>query len=225
MFGLLRHHRLIFEDRRDVGGGVSSFAFRPETPTSARVGQHGIPGLSATAMKPFSLASAPEEQRVLIGTSLASASAFKQRMAALQPGDAVTLRGPINKFTLGRVGDEIVMLAQGVGVTPRRSMLSHIALNKLTVQPSLIHVANAGHAYREETEQWAATAAYPLHADEFRAATHEAARAHPLATFLVAGAPPFVSSTADLLRHSGIAGQQIRQDKYLLYKPTEPDRR
>ena len=67
MFGLLRHHRLIFEDRRDVGGGVSSFAFRPETPMSARAGQHGILGLSATAMKPFSLASAPEEQRVLIG--------------------------------------------------------------------------------------------------------------------------------------------------------------
>jgi ferredoxin-NADP reductase len=100
---------------------------------SARAGQHGILGLSATAMKPFSLASAPEEPRVLIGTSLASASAFKQRMAALQPGDAVTLRGPINKFTLDRVGDDIVMLAQGVGVTPMRSMLSHIALNILTV--------------------------------------------------------------------------------------------
>ena len=46
-----------------------------------------------------------------------------------------------------------------------------------------------------------------------------AARAHPHATFFVAGASSFVSSTADLLRHSGIAGGQIRQDKYLFYKP------
>lgn len=56
-------------------------------------------------MKPFSLASAPEEDRVLVGTSLASASAFKQRMSALRPGDRVTLRGPVNTFTLGAAGD------------------------------------------------------------------------------------------------------------------------
>jgi ferredoxin-NADP reductase len=99
VFGLLRAHRLIFDERRDAGGGVCSFAFRPEGPVGARADQHGILGLSATAMKPFSLASAPGEDRVLIGTSLASASAFKQRMAALQPGDLVTLRSPVNTFT------------------------------------------------------------------------------------------------------------------------------
>ena len=54
MFGLLHSHRLIFDDRYDVGGGVSSFAFRPERPVAARAGQHGILGSSATAMKPFS---------------------------------------------------------------------------------------------------------------------------------------------------------------------------
>jgi ferredoxin-NADP reductase len=113
-----------------------------------------------------------------------------------------------------------VMLAQGVGITPMRSMLSHIALNKLAVHSSLIHVANVGHAYREQTEKWATSAAYPHHAQEFRAATAEAARAHPHATFFVAGASPFVSSTAGLLRNSGIAGRQIRRDKYLFYKPS-----
>jgi ferredoxin-NADP reductase len=219
MFGLLQTHRLIFVDRCDVGGDVSSFAFRPEKAVGARAGQHGILGLSATVMKPFSLASAPGEARVLIGTSLASASAFKQRMAALQPGDPVMLRGPLNTFTLDEAGDQVVMLAQGVGITPMRSMLSHIALNKLVVHSSLIHVGNVGHAYRQETEQWATAAAYPDHAHEFRAATAEAARAHPHATFFVAGASSFVSSTADLLRHAGIVGRQIRRDRYLFYKP------
>ena len=222
MLGLLRTHRLIFDERCDAGGGVSSFAFRPEGPVGARAGQHGILGLSATAMKPFSLASAPGEDRVLIGTSLASASAYKQRMAALRPGDRVTLRGPLNTFTLDGAGDQVVMLAQGVGITPMRSMLSHIALSTADVRSTLIHVASAGHAYRQETEQWATAAAYPRHAAEFRAATAEAALAHPHATFFVAGASPFVSSTADLLRHSGIADRQIRRDKYLFYKPHQP---
>jgi hypothetical protein len=30
MFGLLRTHPLVFEGCREVGGGVSSFAFAPE---------------------------------------------------------------------------------------------------------------------------------------------------------------------------------------------------
>jgi ferredoxin-NADP reductase len=170
-------------------------------------------------MKPFSLASAPGEDRVLIGTSLASASAFKRRMAALRPGDPVTLRGPVNTFTLDGAGDQVVLLAQGVGITPMRSMLSHIVLSKLAVQSLLLHVASAGHAYRKETEQWAGTAGYSDHADQFRAAATEAALAYPHATFFVAGASPFVASTAGLLRRSGVADRQIRQDKYLFYKP------
>lgn len=98
-------------------------------------------------------------------------------------------------------------------------MLAHIALNKLAIDSSLIHVADAGHAYHQDTEPWATSAAYPRRADEFRAATAAAARAHPDSTFYVAGASPFVSSTAALLRNSGITDSQIREDKYLFYKP------
>jgi glycine betaine catabolism B len=219
MFGLLHSHRLVFQGCREVGGGVSSFAFAPEPPFEARAGQHGILQLGGTARKPFSLASAPEEDSVLIGTSLHSGSSFKQRLAALRPGDTVTLRGPVNRFTLDGAAAQVVMLAQGVGITPLRSMLAHAALTNMNIESSLIHVAHAGHAYREETQQWATAAAYPQHADDFRAAATAAAHDNPDATFFIAGATPFVSSTASLLRDAGIAGANIREDKYLGYKP------
>lgn len=219
MFGLLNSHKLVFQDRSDAGGGVWSFAFRAEEPLGAKAGQHGILQVAATAMKPFSLASAPEEGSVLIGTSLASGSSFKKRLAALRPGQTVTLRGPVNNFTLDGASDQVVMLAQGVGITPLRSMLAHIALSGRAVGSTLIHVSPDGHAYRRDTEQWAASAAYPRHSQEFRAAAAAAARACPAATFYVAGAPAFVSSTAALLRGSGVAGGSIREDKYLFYKP------
>ena len=186
MFGLLHSHRLVFQGCREVGGGVSSFAFTPERPFEAKAGQHGILQLGGTAMKPFSLASAPEERSVLIGTSLQSGSSFKQRLAAVQPGDTVAFRGPANKFTLDVATPQVVMLAQGVGITPLRSMLAHAALSGMTIESSLIHVANAGHAYRDETQQWATTAAYPQHADDFRAAAAAAAHANPDATFFIA---------------------------------------
>jgi len=219
MFGLLYTHRLVFQGCREVGGGVSSFAFAPEQPFEAKAGQHGILQLGGTTMKPFSLASAPEEGRVLIGTSLQSGSSFKQRLPALKPGDTVTHRGPVNQFTPDGAAPQVVMLAQGVGITPMRSMLAHAALIGTAIESSLIHVAHAGHAYRDETQQWAMAAAYPQHADDFRAAAAAAAHANPSATFFIAGATPFVSSTASLLREAGVAGANIREDKYLGYKP------
>jgi glycine betaine catabolism B len=218
MFGLLHKHRLVFQGSCEVGGGVSSFSFAPEQPFEARAGQHGILQLGGTARKPFTLASAPEEGSVLIGTSLQSGSSFKQRLAALRPGDTISLRGPVNKFTLDGAAPQVVMLAQGVGITPLRSMLAHAALAGLDVESSLIHVAHGGHAYRDETQQWATAAAYPQHADEFRVAATAAAKSTPHATFFIAGATSFVSSAASLLRDAGLTGANIREDKYLGYK-------
>ncbi len=218
MFGLVHNHRLTFDSSRDVGGGVTSFAFRSER-TLGRAGQHGILALGLTARKPFSVASAPGEDRVLIGTSVASGSPFKKRLAALAPGDQVGLRGPVNTFTLDGAAERVVMLGQGVGVTPFRSMLAHAAMTGLDVHTTLVHVAAAGHAYREDTEQWASAASYPEHAPEFRTAVLEAAAATPDATFFVAGASAFVSTTVTVLRGNGVANSNIRQDKYLFYKP------
>lgn len=61
MFGLLKSHQLVYEDRCDVGGGVTSPAFRSRRPINARAGQHGLLHLGATVVKPFSPASAPGE--------------------------------------------------------------------------------------------------------------------------------------------------------------------
>ena len=220
MFGLLHNHTLVFQDSRPVGGGVTSFSFAPEKPFEWRAGQHGVLWAGGLARKAFSMASAPEEGRVVIGTSVQSGSSFKQRLAALRPGDQVGFRGPVNQtFNLDRAAPRVVLLAQGVGITPLRAMLAHAALAGLNLESSLIHVAPDGHAYRDETQQWATRAEYPRHAADFQAAATVAAKITPDATFFIAGAPQFVSSTASLLRESGVAGAAIRTDKYLGYTP------
>lgn len=223
MFGLVHNHRLVFESSREVGGGVTSFAFHSDGPLGAKAGQHGILALGVAARKPFSLASAPEEDAVLIGTSVASNSTFKQKLVALSPGDAVHLRGPVNKFTLDDDIERAVLLGQGVGVTPLRAILAHAALTHRTLHSTLVHVGHDGHAYRDDTEGWASDSRYLHHSAEFRAATSEVAGAEPDATYFVAGAPAFVSGTASLLRDAGIAGSRIREDKYLFFKPHEPE--
>ena len=221
MFGLLHNHTLVFQDSRPAGGGVTSFSFVPDKPFDWRAGQHGVLSVGAMARKAFSVASAPEEGRVVIGTSVQSGSSFKQRLAALRPGDKVGFRGPVNQtFNLDGAAPRVVLLAQGVGITPLRAMLAHAAMVGLNLESSLIHVAHDGHAYRDETQQWATRAEYPQRAADFQAAARVAAKTTPDATFFIAGAPQFVSSTASLLHESGVAGPAVRTDKYLGYKPT-----
>jgi NAD(P)H-flavin reductase len=65
-------------------------------------GQHGLLTVPKAGTKAFSLASAPGEPQVLIGTHLQSGSVFKKALAELRPGDNVSIRGPILNFTLDR---------------------------------------------------------------------------------------------------------------------------
>src|SRR5260370_30599660 len=81
MFGLLHSHRLVFKGCREVGGGVSSFAFTPEQPFEAKAGQHGILQLGGTARKPFPLASPPGERSGLIRPAPLSRRSFQPRPA------------------------------------------------------------------------------------------------------------------------------------------------
>jgi len=186
----------------------------------SNAGAHTSSSECGVVRKAFSIASTPEEGRVLIGTSVQSGSSFKQRLAALRPGDKVGLRGPLNQtFKLDGAAPQVVLLAQGVGITPMRAMLAHAAVAGLNLESSLIHVSHDGHAYRDEAQQWATSAEYPQHAADFRTAATVAATTTPDATFFIAGASQFVSSTASLLRESGVTGAAIRTDKHLGYKP------
>jgi glycine betaine catabolism B len=219
MFGLLHTHRLVFDGRKAEDGDAWSLRFQPTTELTWRAGQHVLLRLAGTAMKPFTVASAPQEGSVIIGTSLQSQSSFKQKLAALTPGDRVAIHGPLMNFTLDGAGADVVMLAQGIGITPFRSMLRHLALSgAATTSATLIHVA-AGHTYRRDTEADATRAHYPHHADEFTANVAEVIANHPEATYFIAGHHAFVKSTAATLTTADIAPQRIRRDTYYGYTP------
>jgi len=222
MLGLLHKHRLTLVDRQDVGGGVTSFAFRADGGgLSFRPGQHCMLAVSAIGRRPFSLASAPGEEHVLIGTSLTPATPYKKRLGALRPGQGLTMRGPIYTFgpafAIDEAAPRLVMLAQGVGVTPFRSMLAHLRGTGAVTTTSLIHVAAHGHAYREDTERWADDSAYVESSEAFRSAV-TAAAAERDATFYVAGAPGFVSATTRLLGECDVEPGRVRAEKYYLFK-------
>jgi ferredoxin-NADP reductase len=199
-----------------VGGDVTSFSFSHKRSFGFRAGQHGLLIIPKGGMKPFSIASSPAEETIMIGTHLSSGSKFKLALAALKPGDRVRFLAPLMNFTTAGTGRELVFLAQGVGITPIRSMLLDIADRRLGKKTTIVHVGH-DHAFRAETERLADSAAYPSTSGSFRTAVLAATEDCPSATFMISGAPAFVKSTTTLLRDRAVAASQIKADTMLGY--------
>jgi ferredoxin-NADP reductase len=211
---LLRSMTLV--SSQAIGGDVTSFSFSRKHRFGFRAGQHGLLFIPKGGMKPFSIASSPAEETIMIGTRLSSGSKFKLALAALKPGDRVRFLAPLMNFTTAGTGRELVFLAQGVGITPIRSMLIDIADRGLGKKTTLVHVGH-DHAFRAETRQLADSAVYPLTSESFRSAVLAAAEDCPSATFMISGAPAFVKSTTTLLRDRAVTGAQIKADTMLGY--------
>jgi glycine betaine catabolism B len=199
-----------------IGGDVTSFSFSHKRRFGFRAGQHGLLIIPKGGMKPFSIASSPAEETIMIGTRLSSGSKFKLALAALKPGDRVRFLAPLMNFTTAGTGRELVFLAQGVGITPIRSILLDITDRGLGKKTTIVHVGH-DHAFRAETERLADKAVYPSTSGSFRTAVLTATEDSPSATFMISGAPAFVKSTATLLRDRRVAVGQIKSDTMLGY--------
>jgi ferredoxin-NADP reductase len=212
-------HTLNFDGSEEVGAGAIALRFRARRPVRRRAGQHAFWRIPGGGIAPFTIASAPEESHVVLATNVGAHSRLKRALGALEPGVLVRLAGPLSSFTLEGAGREVVMFAQGIGVTPFRAMLAHIAVTELDVAATLVHVGAAqgtyaGHAYRTDTEAMAKEALYVTGRAEFAARLDAAAAARPGATFFASGSPAFVDATIAALVQRGIPHDRIRRDGF-----------
>lgn len=117
----------------------------------------GIMTAGGEQSKPFSHASAPQDE-LLEMTTRVSTSLFKHALAAAEPGvSRMRLRGPAGRFGL-RNDDvcEPVFLAGGVGITPVMSILRDAVHRGQMLGASLIY-GNADEAcipYRDEIDSF-----------------------------------------------------------------------
>jgi ferredoxin-NADP reductase len=208
-----------FINKKHEKGDVYSFHFRPLRKLPHKAGQHGflsVPG--ARLFKPFSLASAPEDNEVVIGTHVHAHSKYKQALDHLEPGDTVKLRGPAFNFTIKKNATQLVFLAQGIGITPFRSILRHINIKRLDIETTLIHVEKDGHVFGNETRQLASHAYYPDKSQEFKKQLQKTLLEQPDATYYISGANSFLKTTVAELAEAGIKKSNMRRDKFVGYK-------
>lgn len=204
---------------QDESDDVRSLCLKPNRTFRHRAGRHGLftpPDRADT--HPFTLASAPGEEHVIIGTRIGTGSAYKERLAHLGPGETMTMRGPLLDFTLSPEDHDVVLLAQGIGITPFRSMLVDVDLEQRPVTTHLVHVACGDHTYRELTCSLADDAAYVTGSADFTAAAASAAEHLGAdAGYYLSGSPEFVKATTTLLTSKGVPAKRIKHDTFTGY--------
>jgi len=213
---------LTFLSKHHEKDDVYTFIFQPNHPVKFLAGQHGIftlPGhhIPWRWFRPFSLASSPDDSTIQIATHLREASPFKQVLKNLQVGDTLKMYGPILWFTLKRAAPEVVFLAQGVGITPFRSLARFISAHALPFQTTLLHVDTNTPIYQIEMQQLVNQAMYASDRAEFQNKLEAIITLQPQATYYISGATPFINGTKDFLLQHGIQRQNIRYDNFKGY--------
>ncbi len=105
------------------------------------------------------------------------------------------------------------MLAQGIRITPFRSMLAHADIAGIDLPITLVHVG-ARHPCRHDTAARAKEAFYPTSREAFTADVEAVSGVQPDATFLVCGTRTYVSGTTALLTGLGVDRSRIRRDAF-----------
>lgn len=206
----------------DADGAVA-IGFRPHRTFAFTAGQHALWQIPGGGVRPFTIASAPEEELVTLGTDLASGTCLKRALGSLALGDPVRLVGPLSSFTLEATASAVVMLAQGVGVTPFRSMLRHLAMTGDRKATTLVQVG-ARHPFRADTERVVGHGSHPQSRGAFARELEEAVDANREATFLVSGSPSFVAETTRALHEQAVDKSSIRRDRFWGAHTPTPER-
>jgi glycine betaine catabolism B len=128
--------KLTLERIEKKAAGCYDYVFGSNHPVSFAAGQYLDWTMNVRSpdnrgnRRSFTIASAPSENKVRLGVKFySSASAYKQSMLAMKPGDVVYGSQLAGEFTLPKnVEEKLAFLAGGIGVTPFRSMIQEMVL-------------------------------------------------------------------------------------------------
>jgi ferredoxin-NADP reductase len=222
-------------DQHHEAENVTSFRFEPEPPLSYQAGQylrytlpHPAPDSRGTTRN-FTMASAPSEPFIMLATRLSSpGSTFKQALARLERGAAVTVSGPLGRFSYTEYDTPAVFIAGGIGVTPFRSMLVELAAQQRNAQVTLLYanstpdIAFRGlldeltqahpelrtvYVVSHPTADWSGPVG---HIDAAFINQHVSDLLHSV--FYASGPQPMVEAVAQALAQCGVRQEQIKRE-------------
>jgi ferredoxin-NADP reductase len=127
--------------------GITTVYFSHDTESLTRrfpAGSFGVFQVegSSQPFKPYSISTSPDDHE--LGITVENVGPHSAELCSLQPGDRVSLQGPFGRFTLPEaVSTPIVFIAGGIGITPIRSLIRHLASQHGTLPVALLYSARS----------------------------------------------------------------------------------
>lgn len=227
----LRPTPLSFIGRNEVAPNTYTFSFKPDVSLAWHAGQHGMIEVKSTKGKTkrrmFSLSSAPSEEIVSITTRYVgdAPSEFKKNLWALNPGDEAKLRGPIGPMYVRNPKQHNVFIANGIGITPFRSILVDANSARQDLHGTLIYENRNAHViFKDELEKLSSTLKHfeitfltepgKLLEETIRTSVSNQGSS----MFYLAGSPSIIKKYKKILGQLGIKRSQIKNDPFYGYK-------
>lgn len=179
--------------------------------------------MSGKTWRPFSVASAPHELMVRIGTIIPpEPSSFKQGLMSLQPDEPARMYGPYGELYLRPNMKKVVAVAGGIGITPFRAIVADMAFKGNNIDFHLIYSAKAEHVYKSELEEWKAKLprlriTYAHTPEEVNAELDKAIAVGDETYFMLSGAPGMIEALRRSLRERRVPHARIIHDPFKGY--------
>jgi ferredoxin-NADP reductase len=228
--GVAKVNDLTFKEKVQESEGIYSFIFTSNKLPTWKAGQHAIftlPGKNITekTWRPFSVASAPHEGEIRIGTILSpTPSSFKQNLLALKPGEKVRIFGPYGELYIRPKMKKVVAVSGGIGITPFRSIIADLTNRESEVSLTLIYASsNENYTYKNELDNWALInknihIIYVRSAEEvYKNLEEEIGKHKNSAHYFISGAPKMIAGVRESLLKNSIREKQILNDPFKGY--------
>lgn len=205
-----------FIKKEEVGDNIYSFYFDKPKNVSFKSGQYGLFVMpSLVRPHPFSLSSSPSDEYICFTTTIHNESPFKNKLMKFKKDSKLLMVGPLQNFYLYEDDRKYLFLAQGIGITPFKSILEERKARNISSNISLIHVSKNDHVFGKITNKLADKAYYPHSAQDFQQLLSNNLEAD---YFYIAGSKRFVNETKLFLQKNNIDSNKIVGDAFLGYK-------
>ena len=232
-------YRLKLIDKKQIAKGTFALYFEQPDDLTFSAGQSMRLVLGdSDEGRTFTIASAPHEKHLIFAMRKRSSS-FKRKLLSLPMGSTVEADGPFGeRFVLHGDSDiPSVFIAGGIGITPLRSMISHILYEKLPYIVTLFYsnkrkedIAFLDDLHGFEKSNPRFTMVLTLTKDFSNDADWKGERGRvdakmiakyipdiTIPYFYVAGSPVMVVSVKDMLEKAGVSTDRIITKKFTGY--------
>lgn len=199
---------------REERDGVFTVVFETDEPVPYTAGQYAhlkLPEMPSGGVHEFSLSSAPGEDPSFT-TRLREESEYKQFLKNMRPGSPAEIFKLKGEFTVRDEDSAPVFVAQGIGITPVRSIVTDRSRRGLPLPPALVHV---GRSF--PFEQDLSSYDFPQHRigrQEINETLERVVPAHQGALFYVVGSPEFVLNINEKLAALGVDESRLKTDDW-----------